>query len=52
MKAKEEIIRLLIAVFEKNGIKEATLFGSYAKGTQTENSDEEINNIYKMAVKR
>lgn len=42
MKTREEIIRLLMPVFEKNGTKKATLFGSYAKGTQTENSDLDI----------
>lgn len=42
MKTKEEIIALLKPVFEKNKTKKAILFGSYAKGTQCEESDIDI----------
>ena len=34
-----EIKRRLEPVFQVNGVKSAVLFGSYAKGDATENSD-------------
>ena len=37
--AKEEIKKRLVPVFVNYGIKEARLFGSYAKDSATENSD-------------
>ena len=42
MITKEELINLLRPIFEKNKTKKAILFGSYAKGTQCENSDIDI----------
>lgn len=39
---KEEIIRSLRPVFQGKGVRRAVLFGSYAKGTQTANSDIDI----------
>ena len=37
-----EIKRRLEPVFKENGVKSAVLFGSYAKGEATENSDIDI----------
>ncbi|MCL1864558.1 MAG: nucleotidyltransferase domain-containing protein [Spirochaetes bacterium] len=37
-----EIKRRLEPIFKKNGVKTAILFGSYAKGEATENSDIDI----------
>ena len=42
VKTKEDIIRLLNPVFESNKSRKAVLFGSYAKGTQTQQSDIDI----------
>ena len=39
---KEDIINSLIPVFQGRGIRRAVLFGSYGKGTQTDNSDIDI----------
>jgi predicted nucleotidyltransferase len=38
----EEITNRLMPVFEQNGVTKAILFGSYAKGTATEESDIDI----------
>jgi predicted nucleotidyltransferase len=38
----EEITQRLNPVFEQNGVIKAILFGSYAKGTATENSDVDL----------
>jgi predicted nucleotidyltransferase len=38
----EEITQKLTPVFEQNGVIKAILFGSYAKGTATEESDIDI----------
>jgi predicted nucleotidyltransferase len=38
----EEITDRLSSVFEQNGVTKAVLFGSYAKGTATEESDVDI----------
>jgi predicted nucleotidyltransferase len=38
----EEITQRLVPVFEQNGITKAVLFGSYAKGTATDDSDIDI----------
>jgi predicted nucleotidyltransferase len=37
-----EITDRLTPVFEQNGVTKAILFGSYAKGTATEESDVDI----------
>ncbi len=42
IKTKEEIIRVLRPVFQNNHSRRAVLFGSFAKGTQTPNSDIDI----------
>lgn len=39
---KEDIITILFPVFQRKGVRRAVLFGSYAEGTQTENSDIDI----------
>ena len=39
---KEDIIETLAPVFQGRGVHRAVLFGSYAKGTQTVNSDIDI----------
>ena len=38
----EEITKKLIPVFEAEGVTKATLFGSYAKGTATPESDVDL----------
>ena len=35
----QDIVKILVPIFMAFPIKKAILFGSYAKGTQTENSD-------------
>jgi hypothetical protein len=42
IKNKEDAIRRLSPVFERNKTRKAILFGSYANGTQTSNSDIDI----------
>lgn len=37
-----ELKELLTPVFEKNGVRQAVLFGSYAKGTATKRSDVDL----------
>ena len=39
---KEDIIQTLAPIFRGRGVRRAVLFGSYAKGTQTDNSDIDI----------
>ena len=39
---KEDIIQALTPVFRGRGVRRAVLFGSYAKGTQADNSDIDI----------
>ena len=41
-RTKDDIIRLLNPVFRKNNSKKAVLFGSYARGEQTPQSDIDI----------
>lgn len=38
----EELKSILTPVFQKNGVKKATLFGSYSKGTATQSSDVDL----------
>ena len=37
-----ELKELLTPIFERNGVRQAVLFGSYAKGTATPRSDVDI----------
>ena len=38
----EQIKHLLTPVFQKNGVRKATLFGSYVKGSATPSSDVDL----------
>jgi len=45
MRKKDEIEKLkpkIVKVLKRNGVKRAGIFGSYARGEQTENSDVDI----------
>ena len=42
VRTKEDVIRILAPVFERNGSRRAVLFGSFVRGEQVEQSDIDI----------